>query len=82
MASDDSMIKNKDLDRMWRLAVVTKFEVMSQHMLGLTEENQNLIQGSRSPGRVLNRDLPNTNKGPLPFDPDVRTFYVYSQSKM
>ena len=66
------MIKNKDLDRMWRVAVVTKFEVLSQHLLGGTEENQNLIQGSRSPGRVLNRDLPNTNKGLLPLDPDVQ----------
>jgi len=70
MASDDSVIKNKGLDRMWGVAVVTKFEVMSQHLLGATEEN--LVQGSRLPGRVLNRDLPNTNKGPLPLDPDVQ----------
>ena len=57
---------------MRRVAIVTKYEVMQQHLMGGTEENQNLIQGSHSPGRVLNRDLPNTNKVPLTLDPDVQ----------
>jgi len=72
MASDDSVIKNKDLDRMWRVAVMTKFELMSQHLLGGAEENQNLIQGSRSTSQLLNRDLSNTNKRPLLLDPNVQ----------
>lgn len=72
MASDDSVIKNKDLNSMWRAAVATKFEVLSQDLLGGTEENQNLIQDRRSPGRVLNRYLPSTNKGPLPLYTDFQ----------
>jgi len=51
---------------------VTKFEVMSQHFLGRTEENQNLIQGSLSPSRLLDTDLPNTNKRPVLLDPDFQ----------
>lgn len=77
MASDDSVVKNKDLDRMWGVAIVTKFEVMSQHLLGGTEENQNLVQCSRSPGRVLSRDLPNT-KDHCHSTPTFSTFYVRS----
>jgi hypothetical protein len=49
------------------------FKVLSKHSPGVTEENhENLNQDSRSPGRDLNLDLPNTKQECQIFDSDIR----------
>jgi hypothetical protein len=50
---------NDELERMWKEAPVAKFKMLSQHLLGGTEENhENLNQDSQSPGRDLNPGPP------------------------
>jgi hypothetical protein len=43
--------------------VVARFEVLSRHLVGMTEEyHENLSQDSLSPGQDFNWDLPNTKQ--------------------
>jgi hypothetical protein len=37
MASDDTVINNNELDRTWKVAVLTKFEVLPQQLPGGTK---------------------------------------------
>jgi hypothetical protein len=56
-ASNETMIVNKELERIWNEAIVAYFKVLSRHLPGGTEENHgNLSQDSRSPGRDLNSE--------------------------
>jgi hypothetical protein len=55
---------NDELERTWNEVTWPNFKVLSRHLPGETEENHNLSQGSRSPGRDL-------NQGPLQYEAGV-----------
>jgi hypothetical protein len=59
IVSNERMIVNNELERMWKEAAVALFKELSRHLTGRTEEtHENLIQTSLSLGRNLNPGSP------------------------
>jgi hypothetical protein len=59
-------LKDNELERMWKEAVVAFLKVLSRHLPGGTEENdENLSQNCRSPGRDLSPGPPEYEAGVL-----------------
>jgi hypothetical protein len=49
---------DNELERMWQLAVVPQFDVLSQHFLWLRYTTKNFMQGSGSLGLDLDPGSP------------------------
>jgi hypothetical protein len=54
---------NVEVERVWKEAAIAIVKVLSRHLPGDTDENhENSSQDSRSLGRDMNEDLPNTKQ--------------------
>jgi hypothetical protein len=64
--SNERMIVNDELEKIWKEAVMTKFKVLSWYLPGGSEENhKNLSQDSQSPSQDLNLGPPEYEAGVL-----------------
>jgi hypothetical protein len=53
-------LKNAEVEKLWKEAVVTSSKIISQNMPGTRENNHENLQDNQSPGSDLKSGSPNT----------------------